>query len=67
MSEQEPITYERIQELANAFERSADWLLKGHLHGPARTHPLVGLADYQQAAAILRAAAFLWARNESEA
>lgn len=67
MSERDPITYEGIQALASAFERSADWLLNGKLHGPARTHPLVGIADYQQAATILRTAAFLWARNESEA
>lgn len=40
--------------LADAFERSADWLDKGTLAGTARTHPLVGTADYRQAAALLR-------------
>lgn len=63
----EPIKYEEIWALADAFDRSAAWLLKGELQGPNRTHPLVGLADYQRAAIILRASAWLWARNESEA
>jgi len=43
--------------LAEAFDRSADWLEKGVLHGNGRTHPLVGLADYRTAAVLLRALA----------
>lgn len=43
-----------VAALADAFERSADWLDKGVLHGPKRTHPLVGTADYRKAAALLR-------------
>ena len=62
-----PTTYDEVQALASAFERSADWLEHGKLHGPAETHPCVGLADYRKAAKLLRAAAFLWASSKSEA
>lgn len=61
-----PITHDEVLALAGAFERSATWLLKGVLQEPARDFPLVGLADYQRAAQILRAAAFVWATNQTE-
>lgn len=59
------ITHDEVMSLAASFARSANWLIHGTLDGPARTHPLVGLADYQRAATILRAAAHLWAHSES--
>ncbi|HET6788243.1 MAG TPA: hypothetical protein VFH49_09790 [Aquabacterium sp.] len=62
----EPITRHEVMSLADAFERSANWLQHGQLDGPARTHPLVGLADYRRAAKILRAAASMWAHCETE-
>jgi hypothetical protein len=45
--------------LAEAFTRSADWLDKGLLHGPARTHPLVGTGDYRLASEGLQLLAAL--------
>jgi hypothetical protein len=60
------ITHEEVNQLADAFERSADWLEHGTLEGSARTHPLVGTADYRRASAILRAAAFVWATSNTE-
>jgi hypothetical protein len=42
--------------LAQAFERSADWLDKGVLTGSKRTHPLVGTADYRRAVSACRMA-----------
>lgn len=65
-TEHPPISSGEVFALAGSFERSADWLDKGEIHGPARTHPLVGIADYRRAAYILKASAFLWATNESE-
>jgi len=61
-----PITHEEIMLLADAFERSANWLEHGVLAGPARTHPLVGLADYRRACLILRTAAWVWASSNTE-
>jgi hypothetical protein len=61
-----PITYDEVQRLADAFERSADWLERGSLQGSSKTHPLVGLADYRKAARLIRAAAFLWASSNTE-
>ena len=60
-----PITRAEVLALAGAFERSAAWLLTGELQKPQKNFPLVGLADYQRAAQILRAAAFVWAESES--
>jgi len=60
------ITREEIIALADAFDRSAAWLLKGELSGPPRTHPLVGIADYQRAAYILRSASWVWAHSDTE-
>lgn len=47
-------TAEQWHRLADAFQRSAEWLDKGLLAGPNRTHPLVGTADYKLAADGLR-------------
>ena len=49
-----PTSADGVAALADAFERSADWLDKGVLHGSKRTHPLVGTADYRKASALLR-------------
>lgn len=64
--EKSQAAYYAVLDLAARFERSADWLSKGTLKGSNRDFPLVGLADYQQAAKLLRASAFLWAHSESE-
>lgn len=52
--------------LADAFQRSADFLDSGRLTGSARTHPLVGTADYRAAAAALRELAALRASSPAE-
>lgn len=62
-----PINRGEVLNLAEAFERSATWLQSGQLDGPAKTHPLVGIADYKRASEILRAAAWVWAVNSAEA
>ena len=66
MSEAKLITREECMQLAEAFQRSADWLLKGQLKGNSRDFPLVGLADYQRAAIILRSSAWCWAHSDTE-
>jgi len=62
----EPWTAEQIRELSRAFGRSADWLDKGLLHGPARDFPLVGTADFRLAAQVLMVAASFWETSNTE-
>lgn len=51
--------------LADAFERSANWLLKGELIAGERAYPLSGASDFQSAAALLRSQAARIAELES--
>lgn len=48
-------SHEEATRLADAFERSADWLELGTLSGPSNSQKYVGTADFRSASKLLRA------------